>query len=80
MDYDYDIIDWDAFDKLTKALTEFARNLGEVIGRIVEEFSKIFEEAEFKIIVRKKYKPVLSLIKPYKQPYFNIEPTARSNI
>lgn len=77
---DYDIIDLEAFDKLTKALIDFVRNLGEVIGIIVEEFSKLFEQTELKITIRQKYKPVLSLVKPYKQPYIKIRQIARSNI
>ncbi len=60
------------FQQIGEALAEAA----EKIGEIIREFVEILRTAK----PRQKYKPVKSLVKPYKAPYIKIRYNARSNI
>ena len=60
------------FRMLGEALAEAAEKIGELIDEVVEMLRKAKP--------RPKYKPVKSLVKPYKAPFIKIRYNARSNI
>ena len=64
-------------------VSEGIQKLGEVISEIAERIGEIideFAETMRKAKLRQKYKPVKSLIKPYKEPYIKIRYRARANL
>lgn len=73
------IIDYEAIEKLAESIREFAYRLGEIIGEIVEKLGKIIDEFKEKDS-KPKFKPVKSLIKPYKQPFIKVRYRARANL
>ena len=73
-------------EQLNKGLEEFRRSvrqaceaLGELIREVAEKIGEILEECK-KSQNKVKYKPVKSLIKPYKQPFIKIKARARANL
>ena len=79
-----DIIDYEEI--LADELCELFRRLGEVIGKFLNDTNEIIErlkEAIDKSLQygdKPKYKPVKSLIKPYKQPFIKVRYRARANL
>lgn len=81
------LIDYEAIKKLADELGELFRRLGEVIGKFINDnINEIIErlkEAIDKSLQygdKPKYKPVKSLIKPYKQPFIKVRYRARANL
>lgn len=74
------------YESLNNAILELYENLSEVINNLAKALGEIFRETiesleEYTERQRKpKYKPVLSLVKPYKQPYLKVRARARTNI
>ena len=77
-----DIIDYEAIEKLADELRDYFRKLGEILGEIVEKLGEILGEWANNMdkLEKPKYKPVKSLIKPYKQPFIKVKARARANI
>lgn len=79
-----DIIDYEEI--LADELCELFRRLGEAIGEFFDDINEIIErlkEAIDKSLQygdKPKYKPVKSLIKPYKQPFIKVRYRARANL
>lgn len=65
-------IDYEAIKKLAESIREFAKKLGEILSEVAEKLGKI--------IGKTKFKPVKSLIKPYKQPFIKVRYRARANL
>lgn len=85
IDYE-DVIEGYISDKMDE-LGELFRRLGEVIGKFINDnINEIIErlkEAIDKSLQygdKPKYKPVKSLIKPYKQPFIKVRYRARANL
>lgn len=76
-----DIIDYEAIERLADELSDVFRQIGEYLVEVVEKIGECLGEA-IKIYKQNKtkYKPVKSLIKPYKQPFIKIKAKARSNL
>ena len=80
------LIDYETIEKLADELGELFRRLGEVIGKFLNDTNEIIErlkEAIYKSLQygdKPKYKPVKSLIKPYKQPFIKVRYRARANL
>ena len=69
--------------KAVEDLSELFRSLGEVIGKALDEVvERLKELLSDKAIYRErpKYKPVKSLVKPYKQPFIKVRYRARANL
>lgn len=62
----------EVMQKVGEAISEAA----EIIGELIREVVEIMRKAK----PRPKYKPVKSLIKPYKEPYIKIRYRARANL
>lgn len=84
---DYETIDYETIEKLADELGELFRRLGEAIGKFINDnINEIIErlkEAIDKSLQygdKLKYKPVKSLIKPYKQPFIKVRYRARANL
>lgn len=58
-------------------VNNMAETLAEALERVIEMLNSFTVE---KIKPRPKYKPVKSLIKPYKQPYIKVRQRSRSNL
>ncbi len=72
-------------EKTVEDLAELFRSLGEVIGKaldeVVERLKELLSDKDSPIYrERPKYKPVKSLIKPYKQPFIKVRYRARANL
>lgn len=59
-------------ENFKKALSETAEALGEALDGLKDAITKATD--------RPKYKPVKSLIKPYKQPFIKVRYRARANL
>ena len=79
---DFELIE-DAIEKAIEDLKEGFRVLGEFIGEtlddVVERLKELLSDKAI-YIERPKYKPVKSLIKPYKQPFIKVRYRARANL
>lgn len=62
----------EGFQKVAEEINKFAEKVGEVIAEVIEILKKSKP--------RPKYKPVKSLIKPYKEPFIKIRYKARADI
>ncbi len=65
--------------ELSKNLNEIINNLAEALGEIFRELIKSLEEYKERQ-TKPRYKPVLSLVKPYNQPHLKVRARARTNI
>lgn len=77
------LIDYEAIKRLADELGELFRRLGEVIGKFINEIIERLKEGIDKSLQygdKPKYKPVKSLIKPYKQPFIKVRYRARANL
>jgi hypothetical protein len=76
-----DIIDYEAIERLADELSDVFRQIGEYLVEVVEKIGECLGEA-IKIYKQNKtkYKPVKSLIKPYKQPFIKVRYRARANL
>lgn len=63
------------FYDLRNAINELARRIGEMIGDLAEIIGRILNGN-----IKKEYKFVKKLIKPYAQPIIKIKAKARSNL
>lgn len=77
-----DIIDYEAIERLADELREYFRKLGEIIREVAEKLGEIIGEVKKSLDKsnKPKYKPVKSLIKPYKQPFIKVRYRARANL
>lgn len=77
-----DIIDYEAIEKLADELRDYFRKLGEILGEIAEKLGEILGEWANNMdkLEKPKFKPVKSLIKPYKQPFIKVRYRARANL
>lgn len=77
-----DIIDYEAIEKLAETIKEFANRLGKIIGELAEKIGEILGEWANNMdkLEKPKFKPVKSLIKPYKQPFIKVRYRARANL
>lgn len=72
------IIDYEAIEKLMDESRDYFRKLGEIVKKLGEtlgEWANNMDKLE-----KPKYKPVKSLIKPYKQPFIKVRYRARANL
>ena len=83
----HEIIDYETIEKLADELDELFRRLGEAIGKFINDnINEIIERLKEEIDKslqygdKPKYKPVKSLIKPYKQPFIKVRYRARANL
>ena len=77
------IIDFEAIEELADELRDYFKTLGEIIRDTIEKLGEIFNDITEKygeISKKPKFKPVKSLIKPYKQPFIKVKARARTNI
>jgi hypothetical protein len=78
-----DIIDFEAIEELADELRDYFKTLGEIIRDTIEKLGEILNDITEKygeISKKPKYKPVKSLIKPYKQPLIKVRYRARANL
>lgn len=77
-----DTIDYEAIEKLADELRDYFRKLGEILGEIAEKLGEILGEWANNMdkLEKPKFKPVKSLIKPYKQPFIKVRYRARANL
>ena len=75
------IIDYEAIERLADELSDVFRQIGEYLVEVFEKIGECLGEA-IKIYKQNKtkYKPVKSLIKPYKQPFIKVRYRARANL
>lgn len=75
-------LDHEAIEKLADELRVCFRKLGEMLGEIAEKLGEILGEWANNMdkLEKPKYKPVKSLIKPYKQPFIKTRYRARANL
>lgn len=77
------IIDYEAIEKLADELRDCFKKLGEIIRDTIEKLGGILSDIAEKyggISKKPKFKPVKSLIKPYKQPFIKVKYRARANL
>lgn len=74
-----DIIDYEAIERLADELRDYFKTLGEIIRDTIEKLGEILKKYG-KISKKPKFKPVKSLIKPYKQPFIKVRYRARANL
>jgi hypothetical protein len=78
-----DIIDFEAIEELADELRDYFKTLGEIIRDTIEKLGEILSDIAEKygeISKKPKFKPVKSLIKPYKQPFIKVRYRARANL
>lgn len=77
-----DIIYYEAIEKLADGLRDYFIKLGEIIREVAEKLGEIIGEVNKSLDKSNnpKYKPVTSLIKPYKQPFIKVRYRARANL
>lgn len=78
-----DIIDFEAIEELADELRDYFKTLGEIIRDTIEKLGEILSDITEKygeISKKPKFKPVKSLIKPYRQPFIKVRYRARANL
>lgn len=63
-------------EEFGEAIGNLAKALGELIREVAEKIMELIGKPKNKV----KYKPVKSLIKPYKQPFIKVRYRARANL
>ena len=80
---DYEaIIDFEAIEKLGENIRDAIERLGENIRDMIEKLGEILSNIaeKYELYKKPKFKPVKSLIKPYKQPFIKVKYRARANL
>ncbi len=80
---DYKTIDFEAIEELEDELRDKFKTLGEIIRDTIEKLGEILKDITEKygeISKKPKFKPVKSLIKPYRQPFIKVRYRARANL
>ena len=77
-----DIIDYEAIEKLAEIIRDTIERLGESIRDTIEKLGEILSDIaeKYELYKKPKFKPVKSLIKPYKQPFIKVRYRARANL
>ncbi len=75
-------IDYEAIEKLAEELGDYFKRLGEIIRDTIEKLGEILSDIaeKYELYKKPKFKPVKSLIKPYKQPFIKVRYRARANL
>ena len=66
----------DLISEVAEKVGEVISEAAEIIGELIREVVEIMRKAK----PRPKYKPVKSLIRPYRQPFIKIRYRARANL
>lgn len=73
----------DTLTEFAEAVDEFIENFKKALSETAEALGEALDglkDAMIKATNRPKYKPVKSLIKPYKQPFIKVRYRARANL
>ena len=76
------LIDYEALEKLADDLRDCFKRLGETIRDTIEKLGEILSDIaeKYEPYKKPKFKPVKSLIKPYRQPFIKVRYRARANL
>ena len=76
------LIDYEAIEKLADELRDCFIRLGETIRDMIEKLGEVLSDIaeKYQPYKKPKFKPVKSLIKPYKQPFIKVRYRARANL
>lgn len=69
----------ETLEEIGECIGNMINTIGEIIGDCIEVLTELLNEIDLSY-PKTKYKPVKSLIKPYKEPYLRVRYRARSKL